>query len=101
MMNILATAVVLLIAGGLVAVMVYVLKLSTDDSGKQSELKQFVEALFGGSAARQASDAEDDDAAAARRLAEHKEPFNEPCPACGERVTGEDIDCPGCGLRLV
>ncbi|QHW31587.1 hypothetical protein GZH47_12545 [Paenibacillus rhizovicinus] len=100
MMNAIATIIVLVIAGTLVAVMVYILKLSADDSGKASELRQFVEALFGGSA-RQEAAAEEDSAAARQRLAAHKESFSEPCPACGETVTHQDADCPGCGLRLV
>jgi rubrerythrin len=99
MMNAIATILVLAVAGALVAAMIYILKLSSDDSGKTSELKQFVEALFGGS--RQEAAGEDDSAAALKRLAEHKDAFSEPCPACGETVTHQDADCPACGLRLV
>ncbi|WP_219835218.1 zinc ribbon domain-containing protein [Paenibacillus sp. R14(2021)] len=99
MMNTIATSIVLILAGGLVAIMIYVIKLSSDDSGKQSELKQFVEALFGGSSARQEQSAEQESAAA--RLPDDANPFQEPCPACGEIVTHRDVDCPSCGLRLV
>lgn len=100
MMNAIATLVVLAVAGALVAAMVYMIRLSADDSGKSSELRRFVEALFGGSSVRQETVSAGDEAAAAR-LAEHKEPFSEPCPACGETVTHRDADCPACGLRLV
>lgn len=102
MMNAIATAIVLAIAGVLVAAMIYIVKLSVDDSGKTSELRRFAEALFGGNAAGQEAAAEAEEPADAReRLAASRESFSEPCPACGETVTQRDADCPGCGLRLV
>jgi hypothetical protein len=100
-----ATAVVLLIAAGLVTGMIAVVRAVSDDSGKQSELKDFVEALFAtpkhlrpdpednGRQERQAKDQANGSAAT--------EPFSEPCPGCGETVTEDDWDCPVCGLRLL
>ncbi|SFT20083.1 hypothetical protein [Paenibacillus sp. BC26] len=103
MMNVVATGIVLLIAGGLVAAMVFMIRLSTDDSGKHPEIKQFVEALFGGTASPVQADPANSgqQESAAARAASSDEPFSEPCPACGDPVTHLHQECPSCGLRLI
>ncbi|SFI73543.1 hypothetical protein SAMN02799624_01940 [Paenibacillus sp. UNC496MF] len=101
MMNTIATLIVLAVAGALVAAMILVVRLAADDSGRASELRQFVEALFGGAAGRQDAAKDEEAEAAARQLAAQREPFSEPCPACGAVTTHRDAECSGCGLRLL
>ncbi|SDW67816.1 hypothetical protein [Paenibacillus sp. CF384] len=103
MMNVFATSIVLLLAGGLVAAMVFMIRLSTDDSDKHPEIKQFVTALFGGAASPVQADpaASGQQESAAARDALSEEPFTEPCPACGDPVTHQHVECPSCGLRLI
>ncbi|HUC93789.1 MAG TPA: hypothetical protein VMS09_17535 [Paenibacillus sp.] len=101
-----ATAVVLLIAAGIVGAMIAVIRAVADDSGKHSHLKQFVETLFetpahlrpGGGSVKAEEPERDADG---RPAAAAGERFSEPCPACGETVTHEDANCPSCGLRLL
>ncbi|SEO41460.1 hypothetical protein [Paenibacillus sp. OV219] len=104
MMNTIATAIVLAVAGALVAAMIVMIRISGDDSGKHTDLKQFVEALFGGSASLAASKETPEERQAEKAIALQaaaKQPFTEPCPACGDPVTHQDVDCPSCGLRLL
>lgn len=105
MMNMVATTIVLVIVGVLVAAMIVLIRISGDDSGKHADLKQFAEALLGGGSSSQAASKETPEE---RQLADTvalqaaaKQPFSEPCPACGEAVTHQDVDCPSCGLRLL
>ncbi|UVI30851.1 zinc ribbon domain-containing protein [Paenibacillus spongiae] len=98
----LATVLVLLLVGALVGAMIFVIKLTTDDSDKHKQIKEFVETLFGTPAhLRQGGGSEESgkdlDTVKARSSAE---PFHEPCPACDTTVTHDDIHCPSCGLRL-
>ncbi|AZN39435.1 hypothetical protein [Paenibacillus albus] len=104
MMNTFATVIVLVVAGALVAAMIFMIRISGDDSGKHAEVKQFVEALFGGSASQAASKETAEERQAENAIALQtaaKQPFKEPCPACGDAVTHQDVDCPSCGLRLL
>jgi|GEM_PF-1193934 len=97
-----ATAVVLLLAGGLVAGMVLAIRAVADDSGKYSELKDFVEALMG--TPKHLQPGRDEPAARREPQAEDtggaREAFSEPCPGCGEPVTERHRECPSCGLRV-
>ena len=80
-----------------------IIKATTDDSDKHSEIKKYVEALFGGSP--QASDKQKEEeetrAREAERVAKELGPFEDTCPACHTLVTDRHIDCPSCGLRLM
>ncbi|CAH1217800.1 hypothetical protein PAECIP111893_04310 [Paenibacillus plantiphilus] len=105
LMSGLASVIVLLFAVALVGAMIYIIRLTTDDSDKHSQLKAFVEALFNSPnhLHQQGSDDNEKDASAqAKQLhALSKTPFSEPCPACLETVTHEHAECPSCGLRLL
>lgn len=85
----------------ILAALFFILKLSGDDTGKHHEIKQYFNALFGGGVSpKENEEAEAKRKAEAARLAANADPFEEVCPACGEVVTHQDIDCPSCGLRL-
>ncbi|EXX88903.1 hypothetical protein BG53_01040 [Paenibacillus darwinianus] len=102
--NVTGTVVVLLAAAVIVGAMIAVIRAVSDDSGRHSELKRFMETLFetpdhlrpgGGERAKQCEgEAGGSEGSAGER-------FSEPCPACGETVTHEDASCPSCGLRLL
>ncbi|MBB3112674.1 hypothetical protein FHS18_004775 [Paenibacillus phyllosphaerae] len=97
----LATGIALLIGCGIVAAMFMIIRLSTSDSDKHKELREFVETLFGTPAHLRpdaAKTAESETAAAS--VSASREAFTEPCPACAHHVTERDVDCPSCGLRL-
>ncbi|QYR21322.1 hypothetical protein KZ483_27225 [Paenibacillus sp. sptzw28] len=95
-----ATGIVLLFATTLIGAMVFIIRLTTQDSGKHKELREFVEALFGTPSHLRPSDAGADEHKSERPV-RADEPFSEPCPACGETVTHEHAECPSCGLRLL
>ncbi|RAP74474.1 hypothetical protein [Paenibacillus montanisoli] len=101
MMNIIATSIVLVLAAGLVAAMIFLIRLSTDDSGRHPEIKQFVEALFGGTSSPLQSPAQAQSESAAALSTEPSEDFDETCPACGDPVMHRHRECPSCGLRLM
>ncbi|TYP70692.1 hypothetical protein [Paenibacillus methanolicus] len=100
----LATGGVLLLALGLVGAMFAIIRITTSDSDKHREIRDFVETLFGtpahlrpgsGAAEETAAGKEERPAPAANGHA-----YSEPCPGCGETVTQAHADCPSCGLRL-
>jgi hypothetical protein len=98
-----ATALVLLLTFGLLGAMFFIIKLSSDDSGKYKALKDMVETLFETPAHLRSSPADKSDAdskEAAAQSAAALEPFVEECPACGGIVTEAHKECPSCGLRL-
>lgn len=105
LMSGLASAFVLLLAVALVGAMIYIIRLTTDDSDKHSQLKAFVEALFSTPSHLHQGDSDANEKASsekAKRLHTiSKTPFSEPCPACQETVTHEHAECPSCGLRLL
>ncbi|WP_152396407.1 hypothetical protein [Paenibacillus guangzhouensis] len=80
-----------------------IIKSTTDDSDKHSEIKKYVEALFGGGSQASEKQKEEDEARAleAARKAKELGPFEDTCPACHVAVTDKHIDCPSCGLRLM
>ncbi|MFX3633256.1 MAG: hypothetical protein ACE3L7_15330 [Candidatus Pristimantibacillus sp.] len=95
-----ATAIVLLCAGLLLGAMFLFIRISTDDSEKYNDLKAMVEALFSTPAHLRPSEA----AATkeeARASSSTLQSFSEPCPACEQTVTELDSECPSCGLRLL
>ncbi|MFC4775965.1 hypothetical protein ACFO9Q_04120 [Paenibacillus sp. GCM10023252] len=101
-LNVGATIFVLLMTALLLGSMYMFIRISTDDSGKHSQLREMVETLFGTPAHLRPGSAE---SAAAEGSTEglkraSGEPFREPCPACSEIVTEEHAECPSCGLRL-
>lgn len=95
-----ATAIVLLCAGLLLGAMFLFIRISTDDSDKFKDLKDMVEALFSTPAhlrpSETAASKEEAPIAPSVKLA-----FSEPCPACEQTVTEQDAECPSCGLRLL
>ncbi|WP_308637745.1 hypothetical protein [Paenibacillus silvisoli] len=107
MMNVIATSIVLLLAGSLVAAMIYIMRLSTDDSGKHPEIKQFVDSLFGGTASPVQSQPEaqqaqaEKESAAALASDDASGDFDDECPACSEPITKRHRECPSCGLRFL
>ncbi|MFB9325841.1 hypothetical protein ACFFSY_07860 [Paenibacillus aurantiacus] len=100
----LATGGVLLLALGLVGAMFAIIRITTSDSDKHQEIRDFVETLFGtpahlrpgGGAAEETAAGKEEHPAAAPGIAA----YSEPCPGCGKTVTQLHADCPSCGLRL-
>ena len=98
-----ATLLVLLLAGGLVAAMIWIVRAAMDDSDRHAELKALVETLFATPAHLQpgGDKPSGDPAAPPQRLPKTGGPaFEEPCPACETIVTERNAECPSCGLRL-
>ncbi|HTG67974.1 MAG TPA: zinc ribbon domain-containing protein [Candidatus Udaeobacter sp.] len=99
-----ATAIVLIIAGMLLAGMFMFVRLASDDSDRYRDLKEIVETLFGTPAhLRQPSEqiSAKGDGKSEGGSSASAAPFSEPCPACNETVTERDSVCPSCGLRLL
>ncbi|GKU77961.1 zinc ribbon domain-containing protein [Paenibacillus sp. L3-i20] len=108
-----ATAFVLLLAIILVGAMFLFIRVSTDDSDKYKVIREMVETIFGTPAhLRAGQDPNPDDASASQSGSsgaksgtssnvQQLQPFREQCPACGEEVTEQDINCPACELRLL
>ncbi|MBW7476007.1 hypothetical protein K0T92_14770 [Paenibacillus oenotherae] len=104
LMSGLATAFVLLLAVSLLGAMIYIIRLTTDDSDKHSDLKMFIETLFTTPEHLRQGNADTDSGkhdSQHERPPSAKTPFSEPCPACQETVTHENTECPSCGLRLL
>ncbi|MFC4098638.1 hypothetical protein [Paenibacillus xanthanilyticus] len=100
-----ATGGVLLLALGLVGAMFAIIRITTSDSEKHREIRDFVETLFGTPAhLRPGGGAPEETAAGKEERASSAAPngpaYSEPCPGCGDTVTQAHADCPGCGLRL-
>jgi len=103
------TGIVLLIAGSIVGAMVWMIRISTDDSGKHAELKAFMETLFetpahlrpGSPAAPRTGEPDALDDAQSASVIRAAQPFEDQCPACSEPVTHEHAFCPSCELRLL
>lgn len=96
--------VILLGVIGLLYMMYVIIRLSYDDdpenAGRNSQLKEMVQTLFGTPAfLRQSEQSATDEEAAASSA--DLQPFTESCPACGEQVTEKHPTCPSCGLRLL
>ncbi|MBB3068203.1 hypothetical protein FHS14_001179 [Paenibacillus baekrokdamisoli] len=106
MMNAVATSIVLFVAAALIGAMFLMIRLMSDGSDKHSELKAFVETLFGSPAhLRTGSDGNEPPIEGKEANGQTKltsaEPYTELCPACEETVTHEHEQCPSCGLRLL
>jgi len=107
-MDVAGTAIVLLVAGGIVGAMVWMIRISTDDSGKHAELQAFMQTLFetpahlrpGSPADSGSGDPSAAHSAESDLAIRHSHPFEEHCPACSEPVTHEHASCPSCELRL-
>jgi hypothetical protein len=100
-----ATAIVLIIAGVLLAGMFMFVRIASDDSDKYKDLKEMVETIFGTPAhlrpsSNDASVSPKGKSFARDIAAPNLAPFSEPCPACSETVTERDSSCPSCGLQL-
>lgn len=102
-----ATAIVLIIAGVLLAGMFMFVRIASDDSDKYKDLKEMVETIFGTPAHLRPQSQSDDSSISQKGKDSAKEiapgnlaPFSEPCPACSETVTERDSSCPSCGLQL-
>jgi hypothetical protein len=95
------SAVLLLVLGG----MFVVIRAMSDQSGRYQEVKEMMEALFHTPAflrpgsSEEGSEKSRNEAAAASGTVQ--EPFEDECPACREKVTHENVECPSCGLRLL
>ncbi|OBZ11168.1 zinc ribbon domain-containing protein [Bacillus sp. FJAT-26390] len=99
-----ATAIVLLIAGTLLAGMFMFIRIASDDSDRYKVLKEMVETLFGTPAHLRQQPENNADKAIVKtdKSAEAAiAAFSEPCPACSETVTERDSTCPSCGLQLL
>jgi hypothetical protein len=71
-----ATGIVLLFAAALIGAMVFMIRLTTGDSGKHKELKEFVEALLGTPSHLRGGDSGTDEHNGERQL-RAEEPFSE------------------------
>jgi hypothetical protein len=103
-MDVAGTTIVLVFAGGIVGAMGWVVRISTDDSGRHAELKAFMETLFETPAhLRPGSGADSNSSPApADNLAKpQSQPFQDTCPACSVPVTQDNTFCPSCDLRLM
>jgi hypothetical protein len=92
--------VLFLLLGGMYALV----RFMSDDSGKYEELKAMMDPLFHTpSFLRPGTDSGDGSAARTETAASKRadESFEDECPACRQRVTHENADCPSCGLRLL
>lgn len=99
--NWLGTTITLSVALLILLLFAYMIYISTTDSNKHSEFKQYLDALLGGTPSKQDKLDEITKRTAAERLSRQLEPFEEACPACGGNITHKHIDCPSCGLRLL
>jgi hypothetical protein len=102
-MDVAGTTIVLVFAGSIVGAMGWVIRISTDDSGRHAELKAFMETLFETPAHLRPGSGTDSNtpAQAGNHTNPHTQPFEDTCPACSEPVTQNDTFCPSCGLRLM
>jgi hypothetical protein len=99
-----ATAIVLIVAGTLLAGMFMFIRIASDDSDRYKVLKEMVETLFGTPAHLKQQPEEGsakDKANSEKSEAPAIAAFSEPCPACSEKVTERDPVCPSCGLQLL
>ncbi|OUS67730.1 hypothetical protein B1748_35755 [Paenibacillus sp. MY03] len=103
--DIAATTFVLLIAGTLILAMFYIVRVASGESEGSKTIRDMVETLFGTPAHLRGGDdsASGEGSSGGSRLAgaSTQLPFREPCPACGEEVTENDVNCPSCELRLL
>ncbi|WP_214626171.1 zinc ribbon domain-containing protein [Paenibacillus agaridevorans] len=103
--DIAATTFVLLIAGALILAMFYIVRVASGESEGSKTIRDMVETLFGTPAHLRGGDdsASGEGSSGGSRLAgaSTQLPFREPCPACGEEVTEENVNCPSCELRLL
>ncbi|ANE46990.1 hypothetical protein SY83_12685 [Paenibacillus swuensis] len=102
MLNLIGYSAVIVVAAVILGGMFMVVRLATEDSDKQSWVREIVESMFGTPAhlrpaAPENKNAEDD---MGKSNSSALETFEEPCPACGERVTQAHEICPSCDLRL-
>lgn len=96
------TTITIVVAAIILLIFFMVIKMSTDDSEKHSEVRKYMEALFGGLSSNSKDEGnEEAKRQAAERLAKEMGPFEDTCPACQTAVTHQHIDCPSCGLRLL
>ncbi len=102
-MDVAGTTIVLVFAGSIVGAMGWVIRISTDDSGRHAELKAFMETLFETPAHLRSSTENDPNAPAhAGNIAPSPiQPFEDTCPACSEPITHLHPHCPSCDLRLM
>ncbi|MGO4370338.1 hypothetical protein [Paenibacillus sp. 2TAB19] len=99
-----ATAIVLLVAFLLLAGMIFFIRIASSGEDKHAEIREMVETLFGTPAHLRAappSDASTSASSSPSPLTKPAASFSEPCPACGETVTQNDVHCPSCDLRLL
>jgi hypothetical protein len=101
LINIIGYSVVAIVIGGILGAMVMVIKMTTDDTGKQGYLKEMVEALFGTPAHLRPPSPEEKKEAIAPHSGNPFEAFTEACPACDTAVTHMDKICPSCDLKLL
>ncbi len=102
-MDVAGTTIVLVFAGGIVGAMGWVIRISTDDSGRHAELKAFMETLFETPAHLRPGSGTDPHtpAQAENPPTSTIQPFEDSCPACSEPVTHQHRHCPSCDLRLL
>ncbi|RJE84255.1 hypothetical protein D3P07_23070 [Paenibacillus sp. 1011MAR3C5] len=99
-LNIGATALVLLLACGLLGAMFLVIRVMSDDSDNYKSIRGMVEAIFG-TPAHLRNEQEEPPASSSPNSGKPQAFYREPCPGCGEEVTERDVTCPSCELRLL
>ncbi|MFF2889834.1 hypothetical protein [Paenibacillus sp. NPDC057967] len=99
-LNIGATALVLILACGLLGAMFLVIRVMSDDSDNYKSIRGMVEAIFG-TPAHLRNEQEEPHASSSLKTGKPLASYREPCPGCGEEVTERDVICPSCELRLL
>lgn len=95
MVDFIAYAIVIAVTLALLTLMGLIVRATTTDTENSRFLQDLVEILF------KERRRESDDEQAGQAPARAHEPFAEPCPACAEQVTEDDVYCPSCELRLL
>lgn len=96
-----ATTLVLLLAGTLIGAMFMIVRVAAGESEGSQTVRDMVETLFGTPAHLRSGTDQSSESTASRLPSGSLAPFSEPCPACGQAVTEQDIICPSCELRLL
>ncbi|WP_133297948.1 hypothetical protein [Paenibacillus paeoniae] len=99
-LNIGATALVLILACGLLGAMFLVIRVMSDDSDNFKTIRGMVEAIFG-NPAHLRNGQDETPASSSTQNGTPLATYREPCPGCGEEVTERDVTCPSCELRLL
>lgn len=89
-------ALVLLLVG-----MYVMVRVMSGDSEKYEELKKMLDPIFHTPAFLRPGQEQGEASQQTAAGRTGTEPFEDECPACGEKVTHKNAECPSCGLRLI